>query len=103
MHAGQLFSEHFDGIRTTDAYRQLAQDQVFVRDLLSRLQEAFTRFLAQGSPDEAQTEQDLIVRILEALGWHRDAWLVQPRAARTGRSDVPDMLRKTAVRTRDAV
>jgi len=35
----------------------------------------------QASPDEAQTEQDLIFRILEALGWNRDLWLVQPRAA----------------------
>ena len=94
MHAGQLFSEHFlvEGIRTTDAYRQLAEDQVFVRNLSSCLQEAFGQFLVQDSPDEAQTEQDLIFRILEAVGWNRDAWLVQPRAARTGRSDVPDML-----------
>jgi hypothetical protein len=94
MHAGQLFSEHFlvEGIRTTDAYRQLAEDRVFLRDLLSRLQEAFDRFLVQAFPDEAQTEQDLIFRILEALGWNRDLWQVQPRAARKGRSDVPDML-----------
>jgi hypothetical protein len=43
MHAGQLFSEHFlvDGIRTTDAYRQVARDHAFVRALLSRLDEAF--------------------------------------------------------------
>jgi len=94
MHAGQLFSEHFlvDGIRTTDAYRRLAEDQAQASALLSRLREAFARFLVQGSPDEAQTEQDLIFRILEALGWNRDLWLVQPPAARTGRSDVPDML-----------
>jgi hypothetical protein len=32
MHAGQLFSEHFlvDGIRTTDAYRRLTEDQLFL-------------------------------------------------------------------------
>ena len=59
---------------------------------VERLQEAFGQFLVQGSPDEAQTEQDLIFRVLEAVGWNRDVWLVQPRAARTGRSDVPDML-----------
>jgi hypothetical protein len=29
---------------------------------------------------------------LEVVGWDRDIWLVQPRAARKGRSDVPDVL-----------
>ena len=94
MHAGQLFSEHFlvEGIRTTDAYKRVAGDPSVARDLQQNLQEIFGRFLGQDSPDEAQTEQDLIFRILEAVGWNRDLWLVQPRAARKGRSDVPDML-----------
>jgi hypothetical protein len=94
MHAGQLFSEHFliDGIRSTAAYKRLAGDPSFAPDLQRSLHEAFVRFPFHSSPDEAQTESDLIVRVLEAVGWHRDLWLVQPSAARKGRSDVPDML-----------
>jgi hypothetical protein len=93
-HAGQLFSEHFllEGIRTTDPYQRLASDPSFARDFALRLEEAFAQFPFQSAPDEAQTEQDLIFRILEALDWRRDLWLVQVRAARKGRSDVPDML-----------
>jgi hypothetical protein len=93
-HTGQLFSEHFliEGIRTTDAYQRLARDPSFARDLARRLEQSFAQFPFRSSPDEAQTEDDLILRVLEAVGWHRDLWLVQPRAARKGRSDVPDML-----------
>ena len=94
MHAGHLFSEHFltDGVRTTAAYERLAGEPSFTADLRRRLEEVYGHFPFQGSPDESQTEQDLIFRVLEAVGWHRDIWLVQPRAARKGRSDVPDML-----------
>jgi hypothetical protein len=94
MHAGQLFSEHFldDGIRTTDAYRRVANDPSFAQSLGHRLEESFAQFPFAASADEAQTEQDLIFRVLEAVGWNRDIWIVQPRAARKGRSDVPDML-----------
>jgi hypothetical protein len=94
MHAGQLFSEHFlkNGICLTGAYRRLSEDPSSVGDLRRRLEHAFTHFPFQALPDEAQTEQDLIFRILEAIGWNRDIWIVQPRAARKGRSEVPDML-----------
>ena len=94
MHAGQLFSEHFltDGIRTTEAYRRLTSDPSFIPGIRRRLEEVYQQFPFQASPDEAQTEQDLIFRVLEAVGWNRDMWIVQARAARKGRSDVPDML-----------
>ena len=94
MQAGQLFSQHFltDGIRTTDAYQRLANDPSFARDFARRLEQAFAQFPFRSSPDEAQTEDDLIVQVLEAVGWHRDLWRAQPTAARKGRSDVPDML-----------
>jgi MmeI, N-terminal domain len=94
MYAGQLFSEHFltDGIRTTEAYQRLTSDASFTPGVRRRLEEVCQQFPFQASPDEAQTEQDLIFRVLEALGWNRDMWIVQPRAARKGRSDVPDML-----------
>jgi hypothetical protein len=94
MYAGQLFSEHFltDGIRTTEAYQRLTSDASFTPGVRRRLEEVCQQFPFQASPDEAQTEQDPIFRVLEALGWNRDMWIVQPRAARKGRSDVPDML-----------
>jgi hypothetical protein len=94
MHTGQLFSEHFlkSGICHTNAYSRLTGEAFFVGDLKQRLELAFAQFPLQASPDEAQTEQDLIFRVLEAVGWNRDLWIVQPRAARKGRSDVPDML-----------
>jgi hypothetical protein len=95
MHRGQLFSDYFlnEGIRSTAAYQRLAEGvPSFAGDLRQRLEQIFAEFPLQGSPDEAQTEDDLIYRVLEALGWDRDAWLSQPRAARKGRSDVPDML-----------
>jgi hypothetical protein len=94
MHAGQLFSEHFlkDGICFTAAYKRLCSDSSLVPELQRRLEDTFAGFPLRAAPDEAQTEQDLIFRVLEAVGWNRDIWIVQPRAARKGRSDVPDML-----------
>jgi hypothetical protein len=94
MYAGQLFSEHFltDGIRTTAAYQRLTTDPTFIPGVRRRLEEVYQQFPFQAEPDEAQTEQDLIFRVLEVVGWNRDIWIVQPRAARKGRSDVPDML-----------
>ena len=94
MRLGRLFSDHFlrEGIQGTEAYQRLLADVGSVAELRAHLVEAFDRFPAVTRPDEAQTEQDLIFRVLEAIGWSRDAWLVQPRAARQGRTDVPDML-----------
>ena len=91
MYAGQLFSEHFltDGIRTTAAYQRLTTDPTFSPGVRRRLEEVYQQFPFQAEPDEAQTEQDLIFRVLEVVGWNRDIWIVQPRAARKGRSDVP--------------
>ena len=81
MHAGQLFSEHFltDGIRTTDAYKRRASDPSSASDVRRRLEDVYEQFPFASSPDEAQTEQDLIFQVLEVIGWDRDTWLVQPR------------------------
>lgn len=96
MRFGQLFPEHFlrEGITTTTAWRDLLATgrPDPLGGLRTALTAAFDGFPAAAEPDEAQTEQDLIFRILEAVGWGRDLWLVQPRAARRGRADVPDML-----------
>ena len=91
---GQLFSEHFlrEGITTTAAWHDLSAAPNRISGLRDRLVAVFDGFPAAREPDEAQTEQDLIFRVLEAAGWSRDAWRTQVRAARRGRSDVPDML-----------
>jgi hypothetical protein len=92
---GQLFSEHFlrDGIATTAAWRDLVASGPAPLDALrAALTAAFDSFPTATEPDEARTEQDLIFRVLEAVGWGRDLWLVQPRAAHRGRSGMPDML-----------
>ena len=45
---------------------------------------------ARKNPNEAQTEDDLVYPLLEAVGWrHRD---VQPNASAKARHDVPDAL-----------
>jgi hypothetical protein len=96
VNLGQLFSNHFlrEGIRTTTAYERLTSNaaQDTLPPFRAALVTAFDGFPHASQPDEASTEQDLIFRVLEALGWHRDAWQVQPRASRRGRADVPDML-----------
>jgi hypothetical protein len=92
LNSGQLFSDHFltEGIRTTAAYQRITDTAI--HELCVRLVAAFDNFPIRQQPDEASTEQDLIFRVLELLGWNRDGWQVQPRASRRGRSDIPDML-----------
>ena len=54
------------------------------------LREAFARFPTTGSPNESQTEDDLIWPVLAALGW--TASLRQQNLSARGREDVPDGL-----------
>jgi hypothetical protein len=58
--------------------------------LRSRLDAAFERIGTAAAPNEARTEQMLIFPVLDALGWDADRRMVQIRAARRGRADVPD-------------
>lgn len=90
MNLGRLFPEYFlrEGIRGEDAYRAI--DQLAV--LRSRLMKIFAKFPTAGSPNESQTENDLIFPVLDVLGWGPDRRLTQQRAARRGRADVPDLL-----------
>ena len=50
----------------------------------------FARFLIAGSPNESQTEDDLIWPVLAHLGW--TASLRQQNLSAAGRQDVPDGL-----------
>lgn len=87
---GSLFAVDFlkESIRTLPEWEEF--DDARLERLNARLQEIFLGFPAARNPNEAQTEDDLIWPILEALGW-RD-WLRQQNLATYGRDDVPDGL-----------
>ena len=87
---GTLFADDFlrETVVRSDAYRALDDE---TRDALeSAIREIFDRFPADQSPNESQTEDDLIWPILEILGW--TAHLRQQNLAPHGRSAVPDGL-----------
>ena len=90
LFSGTLFADDF--LRETairaDAYRAL--DDGMIDGIDSAFWEIFDRFPADQSPNETQTEDDLIWPILRRLGW--TAHLRQQNLAPRGRSDVPDGL-----------
>jgi hypothetical protein len=87
---GGLFSAYFleEGIATTSDWGQI--DPGRVAALRLELASLLEDFAGRHSPNEAETEADLIEPILRLIGW--GAILPQQTAARTGRSDVPDYL-----------
>lgn len=91
---GLLFSQHFlnEGIRQLPEYGALDDKSQGFDAFVARLKELFAAFPRDKSPIEQQTEDDLIVPVLEALGWSRDQLLRQQQASRRKRSDVPDIL-----------
>lgn len=88
--SGALFARHFldEGIRQTSAWRALGEEPV--RALRDTLRMRVFPFQGHGSPNEATTEQELILPVLEALGWQDT--LPQQAAGGRGRADVPDWL-----------
>jgi hypothetical protein len=72
----------------TEAWRSLVPADIAAFE--SALLEFFKSFPVAGTPNESQTEQDLIHPILKLLGWEHT--LPQVRASIKGRSDVPDVL-----------
>lgn len=87
---GNLFARHLldEGIRETPAWRRLSDEDVAA--FREAIRQVFTAFPVTGTPNEAVTEQDLILPVLSALGWENI--LPQQGASGTGRSDVPDQL-----------
>jgi hypothetical protein len=87
---GSLLSEGFlaESICELPEWSSLTEDDIvsFRRDLL----EIYHSFPIAGSPNESQTEDDLIWPILVRLGW--TASLRQQNLAARGREDVPDGL-----------
>ncbi|WP_419741200.1 Eco57I restriction-modification methylase domain-containing protein [Ruegeria sp.] len=91
-HLGQggLFTQGFltDTIREMEDWNSLPEAEV--DRLGSAIRETVTSFLAAQSPNEAQTEQDLIWPVLTHLGWTDT--LPQQTLSVKGRADVPDGL-----------
>lgn len=87
---GRLFTRDFllEGICETPAWQALDHEKVAA--LFGTAKDKFEAMAARRSPNEAQTEDDLVYPLLELVGWSdRD---VQPNASVKARLDVPDAL-----------
>ena len=87
---GSLFTEGFldDLINETPDWPDI--DNETLLQFESELKDIFSRFPAEHSPNETQTEDDLIWPILNRLGW--TDFLRQQNLSERGRDDVPDGL-----------
>ena len=85
--SGQLFTNYFlrEGIKETQEWRDSeAAFQAFEREL----RELFRRFRPHFEPNEATTEQELIIPVLRLLGWEH----YLPQQSMAGGRDYPDLL-----------
>ena len=85
--SGQLFTNYFlrEGIKETQEWRDSeAGFQAFEREL----RELFRRFRPHFEPNEATTEQELIIPVLRLLGWEH----YLPQQSMAGGRDYPDLL-----------
>ena len=84
---GSLFAHDFlhESVTRLDDWRDLD-----TAALDASLRDVFARFPIAGSPNESQTEDDLIWPVLAHLGW--TASLRQQNLSASGRQDVPDGL-----------
>ena len=87
---GSLFAGDYlrGAIKETAVWQEI--DDKSIKRLESDLRGILTRFPVDQSPNEAQTEDDLIWPILRRLGWA--AFLRQQNLSTSGRVDVPDGL-----------
>jgi hypothetical protein len=88
MH-GQLFTSDFlrEGIRETPGWRDSETGFVAFRESVTRI---FGEVSSDTALNEAQTEDEVILPVLQALGWTQ--FLRQATANQRGRQDVPDFL-----------
>ncbi len=88
---GKLFSQDFllEGIRSTPVWEALPD--AALDDFNNKLTRLYAPLTADSQLNEANTEADIIEKVLDLLGW-RDLTLKQVTASRTGREDVPDFL-----------
>ena len=96
---GSLFSNDFlrASISALPDWATLPDEAI--DGLASELLEIFDRFPVDQTPNESQTEDDLIWPILETLGW--TASLRQQNLTRQGREDLPDGLLFSDQQTKD--
>ena len=87
---GSLFANDFlcEAIADLDEWNEFADSSLDA--LGNALREIFERFPTNSSPNETQTEDDLIWRVLRCLGW--ESSLRQQNLSSRGREDVPDGL-----------
>ena len=87
---GSLFANDFlrDSVTHLDDWRNISA--AALDTLESSVRDVFNGFPSAGSPNESQTEDDLIWPVLAQLGW--TASLRQQNLSAHGREDVPDGL-----------
>ena len=87
---GSLFANDFlrDSVTHLDDWRNISA--AALDTLESSVRDVFNGFPSAGSPNESQTEDDLIWPVLAQLGW--TASLRQQNLSAYGREDVPDGL-----------
>ncbi len=92
MSQGSLFTQDYllRGIVEDAAWASVSDSEFAAFDAACR--RCFASFNVAGAYNEAQTEDELIYPILDALDWPRTRWLAQARADAKGRGNVPDML-----------
>ena len=88
--SGSMFAGDFlcDGITDEDEWEEFDDSELDA--LESTLREIFDNFPIGGSPNESQTEEDLIWRVLSCFGWESN--LRQQNLSPHGRREVPDGL-----------
>lgn len=87
---GQLFTSDFltDGIKDTPVWKQL--DDAALDAFITHLRVIYDPFKADSHLNEAETEDEIIVKLLDGPDWAD--YLRQQSASGTRREDVPDVL-----------
>ena len=97
---GSLFAADFLTESVDDLPEWGAFDDAALDDFIAAARDVLGRFPTRSTPNESETEDDLIWPILSHLGWN--ASLRQQKLSATGRADVPDglLFTDTAAKTR---
>src|SRR6266446_2986374 len=88
---GLLFTQDFllEGIKSTPVWEKLPDPEL--DKFIAQLRSIYEPFRADSKLNEAATEQEIILKVLAALGWEGLS-LPQNTASGTRREDVPDHL-----------
>ena len=87
---GSLFAEDFLRGSISELPDWETVTEATLDDVEAELRDVFSRFPVAASPNESQTEDDLIWPVLRTLGWTSS--LRQQNLSARGRDDVPDGL-----------